>query len=74
MLTRILFFLIGFGLTVVGLVHIILFLNYLTIGYTFGEYVNFIIRQLECYYTLIGITIMLICVYIPGGKNNELYL
>lgn len=74
MLIRIFFFLTGFGLTVVGFVYVIAYLNLLTIGYNFYEYVNFIIRQTECLYTLIGIIIMLICIFIPGGKKDELYI
>lgn len=74
MLIRIFFFLTGFGLTVVGFVYVIAYLNLLTIGYNFDEYVNFIIRQPECFYTIIGIIIMLVCIFIPGGKKDELYL
>ena len=74
MLIRIFFFLTGFGLTVVGFVYVIAYLNLLTIGYNFDEYVNFIIRQPECFYTIIGIIIMLICIFIPGGKKDELYI
>lgn len=74
MLIRIFFFLTGFGLTVVGFVYVIAYLNLLTIGYNFDEYVNFIIRQPECFYTVIGIIIMLICIFIPGGRKDELYL
>jgi len=74
MLIRIFFFLTGFGLTVVGFVYVIAYLNLLTIGYNFDEYVNFIIRQPECFYTVIGIIIMLICIFIPGGKKDELYI
>lgn len=74
MLTRIFFFLIGFGLTVIGSVYIISYLNLLTIGYNFLEYVNFIIRQFECLCAVIGILIMILAVMLPGGKYNELHL
>lgn len=74
MLVRIFFFLIGFGLTVIGCVYIISYLNLLTIGYNFLEYVNFIIRQFECLCALIGIIIMALAVMLPGGKYNELHL
>lgn len=74
MLTRIFFFLIGFGLTVIGSVYIISYLNLLTIGYNFLEYVNFIIRQLECLCSVVGILIMTLAVMLPGGKYNELHL
>lgn len=60
---RIFFFLVGFGLTVVGWIYIICYLNLLTIGYNFYEYVNFIIRRIECIYALIGIVIMFLTLY-----------
>lgn len=70
---RILFFLIGFGLTVIGLVYIISYLNLLTVGYNFKEYVQFIIRRIECLNALIGFLIMLCTIYLPGGKMNYIY-
>ena len=73
MLTRIFFFLIGFGLTVIGSVYIISYLNLLTIGYNFLEYVKFISRRIECLNVLIGIVIMSITIFTKGGKD-ELHL
>lgn len=72
MLIKIFLFLIGFGLTTIGSVYIICYLNLLNIGYNFLEYVNFIIRRIECLNTFIGIIIMALSLNI-GGKN-ELYL
>ena len=66
------FFLIGFGLTTIGFVYIISYLNLFSFGYNFFEYVNFIIRRVECLNALVGIVIMILSVTI-GGKN-ELYL
>lgn len=71
---RIFFFLFGFGLTTVGLTHIIIYLNYMVIGYTFNEYVNFIIRSSEFIYTIIGIIIINLCIFIKGGKTNEIHI
>ena len=73
MLIRIFIFLIGFGLTIIGSMYIISYLNLITIGYNFLEYVNFISRRFECLITIVGIIIMFLTIYI-GGKNNELYL
>ena len=73
MIPRIFIFLIGFGLTVIGFVYIISYLNLMTLGYTFLEYVQFIMKRLECLYAFMGILIMIVDIYIPGGKN-ELYL
>ena len=74
MLARIFFFLIGFGFTVVGNVYIISYLNLLTIGYNFFDYVNFIIRRIECLYSIIGIIIIIISILWPGGKRYELHI
>ena len=72
-MTRIFFFLLGFGLMTVGFVYIILYLNLLTIGYSFLNYVNFIIRRIECYFSLIGLIIINLSIYIKGD-NYELCL
>ena len=67
MLTRLFFFLIGFGLTILGFVYIISYLNLLTLGYNFFDYVKFIIRRIECLNAVVGIVIMLVSI---GGKNE----
>lgn len=72
MFFRLFLFLFGFGLTTIGFVYIICYLNLFTIGYNFFDFVNFIIRRIECINTIIGIIIMYLSICI-GGKN-ELYL
>ena len=72
MLIKIFLFLIGFGLTTIGSVYIICYINLFSIGYYFLQYVNFIIRRVECLNFFIGIIIMILSTKI-GGKN-ELYL
>lgn len=71
---RIFFFLTGFVFLVIGLSTIILYLNLLTIGYNFQEYVNFISRRIECYLPPIGLIIMYLTINIKGAKKYELYL
>ena len=71
---RIFFFLCGFGLMVVGFTYIILYLNLLSIGYNFSEYVNFIFSRVECYFVLIGLIILILSIFIKGDKEYELYL
>lgn len=73
-MNRLFFLLIGFGLTVIGFVYIISYLNLLTIGYNFFEYVNFIIRRIECLYAVLGISIIIAVISWPGGKKYELYI
>ncbi|MGE5455925.1 MAG: hypothetical protein ACM3O4_02295 [Ignavibacteriales bacterium] len=74
MFLRFMAFLTGFGLTVIGCVHIISYLNLITLGYNFWEYVKFISRQLECWYSLIGLVILFLSIFIPGGNDDELYI
>ena len=73
MFARLFIFLIGFGFTVIGLVYMISYLNLLSIGYNFLDYVQFIMKRLECLYDFMGILIMTLDIYLPGGKN-ELYI
>ena len=49
--------------------YIICYLNLLNLGYNFIEYVNFIIRRIECINAIIGIIIMIIALSL-GGKND----
>ena len=74
MMARMFFFLVGFGLMVIGLVHIIIYMNFMTVGYSFNEYVNFIIRSSEFVYTIIGFIIVNLCIFVRGGKNSEIHL
>ena len=72
MLLRMFIFLTGFGLTVIGSVYIIAYLNLLSIGYNFLEYVKVISSKIECLFMPIGIVLMIICMYFPKGGNNEI--
>lgn len=75
MFIRIFLFLIGFGLTTIGCVYIICYLNLFSIGYNFFQYVNFIIRRIECLNAIIGIIIMSLSLTIKRkDEMNELYL
>lgn len=67
---RVFFFLLGFGLMVIGCSFIILYLNLTTIGYNFLEYVNFIIRRVECYFSIIGFIIMILSITVKGDNGE----
>ena len=69
---KIFIFLFGFGLTTIGLVYVILYFNLFSFGYNFFDYVNFIIRRIECLNTLIGIILIFISFNIGG--TDELYI
>ena len=67
-MTRIFFFLLGFGIMTIGFIYLILYLNMLTIGYNFSDYVHFIINRLECYFIIIGLLIINLSIYLKERK------
>ena len=69
-MVRVFFFLLGFGLMVIGCTFIILYLNLTTMGYNFLEYVNFIIRRVECYFSIIGFIIMILSITLKGDYRK----
>ena len=71
-MVRFFFFLIGFGLTIIGSIYIIIYLNLTTIGYNFLEYVKFIIGRVECLNFIFGIIIMFLS--LNKEDKNELYI
>lgn len=73
MVARIFFFLLGFGLSVIGFTYIIGYLNLLTMGYTFIEYLLFITKRYECIIAIVGF-IMITCAIFKGGKKVDICL
>lgn len=71
-MARFFFFLVGFGLTIIGCIYIIIYLNLTTIGYNFWEYVNFIIRKPECLIMILGIILMFLSM--PKEGKDELHI
>lgn len=69
MVIRIFFFLFGFGLSVIGFTYVVGYLNLLTIGYTFLEYLIFISKRSECLMALLGILIIIYTIF-KGGDNH----
>ena len=69
---RYMLFIIGFIISVIGLFFIFLYLNILTIGYTFFDFVKFIISSSYCLLFFIGIII--ISIVMKGWNKIELLL
>ena len=63
---RFFLFLIGFGFSIIGCMYIILYLNYLTIGYTMLDYLSFISRRFECLLAIVGIILIEIEIFKKG--------
>ena len=55
---RLLLYIIGVIFTSIGLFFIIIYLNLLTIGYSFIEFVQFISRRVEVWLFVIGIALI----------------
>lgn len=66
MLSRIIFFIIGFCLMVIGLSYITVYKNLLTFGYSLSEYFEFLVTRYECWYFVIGLLIEIIVVNRKG--------
>lgn len=73
-MSRIFFFLLGFGLTVVGFTYIILYMNLFSLGYTMREYLLFLIKQPECLFSVIGLLIITLTIFKKGGKLYDIHL
>lgn len=54
-------YILGIIFTSIGFFYIILYLNLFTMGYSFLNYVNFIIRRFECLLFIIGVLIIIYC-------------
>lgn len=69
---KIILYIIGIIFTSFGIFFTIIYLNLLTMGYSFLEFVNFISRKLEFWFILIGI----ICITLSLERwiKNELLL
>lgn len=65
---KIILILISILMLSLSLFFIIIYLNLLTFGYSFFDYVHFISRRLECMMFLIGILILVCCF---KRKENE---
>ena len=71
---RIFVFLVGFELCVLGFIYIISYLNLLSLGYNFIEYVKFICSKPECIIGPVGLIIVFLTIFTSKGDKDELYL
>lgn len=69
MFRKIFLFILGCLLSSFGLMYIIIYLNLLSMGYTFYKYLLFIIKRYECILFLVGI--ILICISLRKKKEKH---
>ncbi|MBM7644014.1 hypothetical protein JOD45_000205 [Scopulibacillus daqui] len=68
MLFRFFIFLVGFGLAVAGGISIIAYLNIMTTGHGFAEYIFFMSQRIETYLFFTGVFIIWLSIYFPLQK------
>lgn len=68
MFLKIIFFILGFFLMVLGNFYIISYINLFSFGYTIGEYIAYILTRYECYYSVLGIILIILSIYMRGEK------
>ena len=55
---------------VIGMSYIIVYSNLLTFGYTFKEYLEYLISRYECLYFIIGLLIIIVIIF-RREKNSD---
>jgi hypothetical protein len=68
---RVILFLTGFGFSLIGSLYIISYLNLMTMGYNFLEYVKFIISKVECWNFVLGFILIWFSIR-KGNFKDEL--
>ena len=62
-------FLFSFGMSVIGFTYVIIYLNLLSIGYSWNDYIKFVLTRFECLISVIGLFI--ISIILLGRKNKD---
>ena len=73
-MTRMFFFLLGFGFMVIGFTYIITYLNILSMGYSLLDYFEFIISRVECWFSIVGFLLVFLTIFTKGYDKNDIYL
>lgn len=71
---RLFLFLIAFGLMVIGFTYIITYMNLMTMGYSFIEYLRFIFSRIECLFSVIGLLLVSIVIFTKGSEINDIHI
>ena len=71
---RLFLFLIAFGLMVIGFTYIITYMNLMTMGYSFIEYLRFIFSRIECLFSVIGLLLVSIVIFTNGSEINDIHI
>ena len=68
MFLRIILFFLGAIFMLIGNFYIVVYINLFSFGYTITEYLEYIFTRYECYFTFLGIVLIIL------GINNVVYI
>jgi len=71
---KIVLFVVSFLLCLFGLYYCICYLNLLTIGYNFLDYVKFIISRFECVLLFVGLISAIVILILKGVKKWNIFM
>ena len=55
---------------IIGFTNMIIYLNLLSIGYTFTDYLSYIFRRFDCLINLLGFIIICLTIFEKGEKHD----
>lgn len=70
MIFRMFLLFIGFGIAVIGGISTIAYLNLLTTGHSFKDYLFFITGRIECYLLPAGLLVIWSTIYFPINNRH----
>ncbi|WP_053365570.1 hypothetical protein [Bacillus sp. FJAT-27245] len=71
MAVRIFFLLTGFGISVSGGISLVAYLNVFAAGMGYLDYLQFVLKRPECYLLPVGMAIVALSIFLPGGIEDE---
>lgn len=70
MIFRFVTLLVGYGFAVSGGIGLIAYLGLLTAGYSFGQYMLFLVKKSELYFFICGSILILLAIYCPNRSKK----
>lgn len=59
---------------VIGFTYIITYMNLMTMGYSYIDYLSFIVSRIECLFALIGFILVSIIILTKENDKDDLYI
>ena len=71
---RFFIFLLGFGFMIIGFTYIITYMNLISMGYSYLQYLAFIFSRIECLFAVIGFILVSFIILTKGSRENDLHI